>query len=231
MITAPGLRNIFLGQFMFFANVSTFLNNLPPYLSQIDHLTSSQIALRLWPSCLGLILGAMVTGKVLRKTVKYRKVSLVGVAICVASLIVMTIRWKDGIIGVEVHYGFPWSVGSGVFLSAQFIALSVRCPGQMANATAIYCLIQQIGQIVGTSGSTAALRGLFGLRLGVNLDDILPREKAKIIRGILHNYESIATLPENLQKAVQSSYIVAFRLVPALAMILSTISGVLIIFT
>lgn len=110
-------------------------------------------------------------------------------AICVASLIVMTIRWKDGIIGVEVHYGFPWSVGSGVFLSAQFIALSVRCPGQMANATAIYCLIQQIGQIVGTSGSTAALRGLFGLRLGVNLDDILPREKAKVQQP-LSNYHS-----------------------------------------
>lgn len=115
------------------------------------------------------------------RTVVYRKVSLIGVAACVASLTVMIIRWANGIKGVEVYYGFPWAVGCGILLSAQFLALAVRSPPeQMANATAIYCLVQQVGQIVGTSGSTAALQQLFRLRLGVNLDDTPLPKKIKV---------------------------------------------------
>jgi predicted membrane protein len=51
---------------MSIANALKVLNNLPPYLSQIQHLNSSQIAFGIWPTCLGLIPGAMIAGKVLR---------------------------------------------------------------------------------------------------------------------------------------------------------------------
>jgi hypothetical protein len=114
------------------------------------------------------------------RTIKYRKLSLIGMGIAVASLILMVIRWNDGIQGVEVYYGFPMSVGCGIFLSAQFLALTVRSSENIASATAIYCLVQQIGQIVGTSGSTAALRQLFRFRLGANLDGTIPSEKTKV---------------------------------------------------
>lgn len=86
VIAAPNLRGIFLGQFLFFVNVSTvsedspgphlssdmankpqFMNNLPPYLAKIDHLTNTQIAIRIWPTGLGLILGSMIAGRLLRK--------------------------------------------------------------------------------------------------------------------------------------------------------------------
>ncbi|CAI7592582.1 unnamed protein product [Penicillium manginii] len=231
VVAAPGLRHIFLGQFTFFIFVSTFLNNLPTYLSQVDSLNSSQIALRIWPSCVGLVIGTMIAGKFLRTTIKYRKLSLIGMGIAVASLILMVIRWNDGIQGVEVYYGFPMSVGCGIFLSAQFLALTVRSSENIASATAIYCLVQQIGQIVGTSGSTAALRQLFRFRLGANLDGTIPSEKTKIIHEILKNYGSIAKLPEVLQEVVQLSYIEAFRLVPALSTTLTIITGILVSFT
>ncbi|KAJ5387068.1 MFS general substrate transporter [Penicillium cosmopolitanum] len=253
IITAPGLRHIFLGQFTFFVFVSTvsggsvprssgdldgvpvntaqFLTNLPPYLSQIDHLNSSEIALRIWPSCIGLVIGTMIAGKAMRTTIKYRQLSLIGIGIAVASLIVIIIRWNDGIQGVEVYYGLPMSVGCGIFLSAQFLALTVRSAEQFANATAIYCLVQQISQIVGTSGSTAALHQLFRLRLNANLDGTALSDKAKIIHEILQNYGAIARLPEIMQKVVQLSYIEAFRLVPALSTILTIITGVFALFT
>ncbi len=115
------------------------------------------------------------------RTVNYRLVSLIGVAVCATSLTVMIIRWADGIKGAEVYYGFPWAVGCGILLSAQFLELTVQSPPeQMANATAIYCLVQQVGQIVGTSGSAAALQQLFGVRLGVNLDGTPLPKKTKV---------------------------------------------------
>lgn len=91
------------------------------------------------------------------------------------------IRWKDGIKGAEVHFGFPWAAGNGILLSAQFLALTKWSPAdQLASATAIYCLAQQIGQIVGTSGSTAALQQLFRLRLGVNLNGTPLPDKTEV---------------------------------------------------
>ncbi|KAJ5643392.1 MFS general substrate transporter [Penicillium longicatenatum] len=230
IIAAPSVRGIFLGQFLFFINVSTFMNNLPPYLAHIDHLTNTEIALRIWPTGLGLILGSMIAGKVLRTSARYRRESLIGVGICSISLIIMVIRWANGIKGFEIYYSFPWTVGGGILLSAQFVALAVRCPDQMANATAIYCLVQQVGQIVGTSASTTVLQQLFGLRLGVNLSDALP-EKTQIIQKLLQNYGSITDLPQVLQNVVQSSYIEAFRLIPALSAILTITCGVLILFS
>lgn len=116
------------------------------------------------------------------RSAKYRRESLIGVGICASSLILMVIRWINGIKGFEIYYSLPWTVGGGILLSAQFVALAVRCPDQMANATAIFCLVQQVGQIVGTSASTAALQQLFGSRLGVNLSDALPEKTQVCIR-------------------------------------------------
>lgn len=86
IVRAPGLAGIFFGQIIFFASISTvsahpanraiirgiadalqILNNLPPYLSQIDHLSNSGIAMRIWPSGLGLILGSVIAGKAMSK--------------------------------------------------------------------------------------------------------------------------------------------------------------------
>lgn len=82
----------------------------------------------------------------------------------------MIVRWANGIHGVELLYVFPWAVGSGLLLSAQFLALTICSPKeQMASSTAVYYLSQQVGMIIGTSVSTAALQQLFRLRLDVDL--------------------------------------------------------------
>lgn len=91
-------------------------------------------------------------------------------------------RWRNGIQGLEIHYCFPWAIGSGLLLSAQFITLSIRSPPeQMASATAVYYLSQQVGLILGTSVSTAGLQRLFRYRLEIKLVDILPLERKKVV--------------------------------------------------
>lgn len=53
----------------------------------------------------------------------------------------MIVRWANGIHGVELLYVFPWAVGSGLLLSAQFLALTICSPKeQMASSTAVYYL-------------------------------------------------------------------------------------------
>lgn len=115
------------------------------------------------------------------RTVKYRHLSLIAILLSFSAQAVMIVRWRNGIQGLEMHYCFPWAMGSGMLLSAQFIALSIWSPQeQMASATAVYYLSQQIGLIIGTSVSTAALQRLFGYRLEMNLVDIVAPEKTKV---------------------------------------------------
>ncbi|KAJ6143007.1 MFS general substrate transporter [Penicillium samsonianum] len=170
VVSASGLGGIFSGQILYFASISTILNNLSPYLSWIDHLSNSAISLRIGISGLGLILGSVIAGRALSKTIKYRQLSLVAIAVSLASLILMIVRWANGIHGLEVYYCFPWAMGSGILLSTQYLALTICSPeGKLASATAVYYLSQQVGQIIGTSVSTAALQQLFHFRLDIDL--------------------------------------------------------------
>ncbi|KAJ5780601.1 MFS general substrate transporter [Penicillium paradoxum] len=232
VVCAPGLGGILFGQVIFFASISTILNNLPPYLAQINHLSNSAIAMRIWPSGLGLILGSVIAGKAMSKTIQYQKLSLVAIAGSVLSQLLMVLRWANGIQGIEVYYCFPWAMGSGLLLSAQFIALTICAPeDQMASATAVYYLSQQVGQIIGTSVSTAALQGLFRLRLDIGLGDIPLHERTQFIKEILKDYSFTASLPPALQAAVSSSYIEAYQLIPVLAMTLTIVCGAIIAFS
>ncbi|OKP11836.1 hypothetical protein PENSUB_2702 [Penicillium subrubescens] len=109
----------------------------------------------------------------------------------------MMVRWANGIHGVEVHYCLPWAMGSGMLLSAQFIALTICSPeGQMASATAVYYLSQQVGQIIGTIVSTAALQQLFLHRLDIDLGSIsLPKkDQVTIVLAVLLNSSILTSL-------------------------------------
>ncbi|RAL07256.1 MFS general substrate transporter [Aspergillus homomorphus CBS 101889] len=232
VVCSPGLKGIFCGQIIYFATVTTILNNLPPYLYRIDHLSNSAIAVRIWPAALGLISGSIIAGKAMSKKLQYRKLSLIAIGITFLSLTVMTIRWLHGIHGVEVFYCFPWGVGGGLLLSAQFIALTIRSPAeQLASAIAVYHLSQQVGQIIGTSVSAAALQHLFRWRVEVGLEDMPLDNRSQLIDHIVQDYKFTEKLAPAIQAVVQSSYIEAYRLIPASALILSGIVGALIIFS
>ncbi|KAF7593672.1 hypothetical protein BBP40_011081 [Aspergillus hancockii] len=234
IIRAPGLGGIFFGQILFFASIMTILNNLPPYFSQIDHLSNSAIAMRIWPSAIGLILGSVIAGKAMSKTLKYRKLSLGAVVIILTSQSLMVVRWANGIHGAEVFYCFPWAVGCGLLLSAQYIALTLHSPtAQLASATAVYYLSQQVGQIIGTSVSATALQHLFRFRVHIGLSEIPLPQRIRLIEHILKDYNFTATLPPAIQAAVQSSYIEAYRLIPGMSMsalTLSAIVGAIVLF-
>lgn len=145
----------------------------------------------------------------------------------------MVIRWRDGIQGLEIFYCLPWAMGSGMLLSAQFISLTIwSLPEQMARATAVYYLSQQIGLVFGTSVSAAALQRLFGYQLWLNLVDFQDPKKTKvlhssaelclliliqslkIINHLLGDFGFISNLPQSIQAAVQVSFIEAWRLIP-----------------
>ncbi|RAK76332.1 MFS general substrate transporter [Aspergillus fijiensis CBS 313.89] len=229
IVCSPGLGAIFGGQVIYFATVTTILNNLPAYLYRIDHLSNSAIAIRIWPAALGLISGSIIAGKALSRNLQSRKLSLIALLITLVSLTLMVLRWLHGIQPLEVLYCFPWGIGGGLFLSAQFIALTIRAPAeQLASAIAVYHLAQQVGQIVGTSVSAAALQRVFRARVAVGLGQVAG--KRELIEHIVQDYNFTSTLPHGIQLAVQESFIEAYRIIPASALILSAIVGIIVLF-
>lgn len=109
----------------------------------------------------------------LSRTLACPKMSLIAIAVTVISQIFMIVRWANGIQGLEVFYCLPWAIGCGLFFSPQFLALTICSPKeQIASATAVYYLSQQVGHVSGTSTSTALLQQIFRFRLDISLDNI-----------------------------------------------------------
>ncbi|KAJ5855584.1 MFS general substrate transporter [Penicillium soppii] len=140
--------------------------------------------------------------------------SLIAIAVTVISQIFMIVRWANGIQGLEVFYCLPWAIGCGLFFSPQFLALTICSPKeQIASATAVYYLSQQVGHVSGTSTSTALLQQIFRFRLDISLDNIPVTQRNMLIKNILKDYKFSTTLPPALQALVSSSHIEAYRLI------------------
>ena len=80
----------------------------------------------------------------------------------VVGFVLILIRWRGAINIWESLYIFPASFGVGLLNSSQFVAISasVEKP-QLATTISIFFLSQQMGMMIGASGSGALLQRTF----------------------------------------------------------------------
>ena len=88
------------------------------------------------------------------------------------------LRWRGHINVWESLYIFPASLGVGMLNSSQFTGLAASVEkSQLATAVSTFYLSQQIGLMMGASGSAALLRKTFRDALEVNLSGFTDAEK------------------------------------------------------
>ena len=99
----------------------------------------------------------------LRRTKRYKILSVVAAGICIASSVVILLRWRGQISFWESLEIFPPSVGVGLLSSSQFIGVSSAVEkGDLATTISMFFLSGQIGMMIGASGSAALVR--YGFR-------------------------------------------------------------------
>ena len=121
------------------------------------------------------LIGAMIS---ISRTYRYKTLSLVSLAICSLSYVLIGLRWRHGTNFWESLYTFPAGLGFGMILSTQFIGLSVSVPErQTATAVSTYYLCQQVGILVGVGASAAILRINFQRTLLRQLENYSDRDR------------------------------------------------------
>ncbi|KAL8951564.1 MAG: hypothetical protein Q9222_002474 [Ikaeria aurantiellina] len=138
------------------------LTNLAPYFTHTENATNTVAALHFLPAPFGNAIGALVGGRLINKSKRYKLLSIVAVLLLVASFIAMLLRWHGRISIWESLYIFPAGFAVGLLASTQFVGVSSAVgKEQVATILSMFFLSGQIGIMIGASGSSALLHRVF----------------------------------------------------------------------
>jgi MFS family permease len=179
---------------------------LPLFLQVVIGTSASNSGLLILPFMLGITLGAIVTGRLIRITGRYKLFPLIGLAIATAAFAVF--------IGVTrttpaVFYGIAMAaLGFGLGPMGPMVTIAVQNavePRDMGTATSLNSFFRSMGGSFGVALLGAIL--FAGLTQGGGAGVLSPS-------GLLHGGPAmIAALPPAVQQAVAASFSHSFRYV------------------
>ncbi|KAF2759098.1 MFS general substrate transporter [Pseudovirgaria hyperparasitica] len=202
-------RNVFAAymiQFMQTAAQVALYTSMPLYFRVTVGDSTTRVALRLAIVTVGTIVGGLISGFVIKRTGKYKRLIFVSVVMSNISLFAIYIRWQGNTDWAETLYGFPVGLGFGVSLSAAFIGLTFRLePSQIAIATSGFYLSVNLGSLFGVSISSLIIVSIVKKNLYASLSGF--DNATAIIQSVVRNFDEINRLPGKVQLLVQRAYI------------------------
>ncbi|OQD64419.1 hypothetical protein PENPOL_c007G05983 [Penicillium polonicum] len=176
-------------------------------------LSPSEGAMCWIPGTIGFASGSLVTGKLIQKTHKCVRWTIVGLVITIISFTLILVRWTI----FEPHfweilYSFPGWFGMGMLLSSQFAALSAAKPEHnAATSVTTYYFAQQVGLMTGITTAKALL--IKEMRSGLNVALKNQPGRAKLIDQIMGHRQLMGLVPpalaESVRLVIQRSYYVS----------------------
>ncbi|KAK0513525.1 hypothetical protein JMJ35_004511 [Cladonia borealis] len=150
----------------------TILSNMAAFFARTENASNTVAALHITVAPVGNAIGAILGGHIISRTKRYKVVSIMAATTGVLSFFLILFRWRGPINTWESLYIFPASFGVGLLNSSQFVAISasVEKP-QLATTISIFFLSQQMGMMIGASGSGALLQRTFRNALEKTLGD------------------------------------------------------------
>ncbi|KAF3481112.1 uncharacterized protein GIQ15_03871 [Arthroderma uncinatum] len=185
------------------------LTNIAPYFIRTTGASNTHAAFYLAPVFVGFTTGSITSGYIIRKTHRYKTLSLISVLLGLIFFTLIAVRWRYGVTNWESLYVLPAFLSFGLLLSTTFTGL-IACTPKSIHATAIcvYYLCQQVGTMLGTVFSSLTIETILREVLNIRLEDI--PNKNGIIEKILHD-ASPEIVPEALRGIVRSSYLYSFQ--------------------
>ncbi|KAJ5895364.1 transporter [Penicillium taxi] len=137
------------------------------FLIRTENASNKFVGINLLPVAVGCTVGAISSGRIIKRTGRYKVLSLVSLGVAAASYLIILLRWPRISSHWEMIYPFIAGIGIGGLLSTQFVALTISTPPKMsATAITIYNLSQQVGNMFGVTLTATVSRSLFERDLG-----------------------------------------------------------------
>ena len=184
---------------------------LPLYMQVNLQYTPSEAGIRLIPMMLGIVAMAVTSGRLISKTGKYKRFPVAGMVVLMLAMLLFTT------INKEMPYWqlaiYAMLMGMGVGLSMQTIVIALQNDVEyrdMGVATSSNTFFRSLGASFGTAIFGTVLTN----RFVSEVEKSLPAPSAPdAISGVTENTAIIATLPDEIQQLIFTSFDRAFSLV------------------
>ncbi|KAF5552438.1 multidrug resistance protein fnx1 [Fusarium mexicanum] len=182
---------------------------VPLYL-QVLGSSATQSGIQILPSPIGISVGSLLSGFIMKRTGKYTKLGVVGLLFLIAGVVVLTIQNEHSpkwLMGVSF---FLIGSGYGATLTTTLLAcIAAVDHSQQAVITSATYLARSLGSTVGVTIGSAVYQNILKARLW----DRFGTEPgaADEIRRIRDDLDETKHLPEGWYDGVISSFVEAFR--------------------
>ncbi|KAH7256112.1 major facilitator superfamily domain-containing protein [Fusarium tricinctum] len=181
-----------------------------PIFFQVNGLSTSASGLRLLPQSIGTSVSSLTCGFIVKRTGKYRTLSLVVIASSALGFIGLSTMTVDTSTILILIYILLVGVGYGGMLSISVIAtVAAVSPDEQAVATSAIYAFRSTGSTVGVTVASVVYQNL--LQHGLHQRFDTERGSAEVIERILKSLDELKHLPEGWVKGVYEAYAVAVR--------------------
>ncbi|RDH24246.1 MFS general substrate transporter [Aspergillus niger ATCC 13496] len=162
-------------------------------------------------STMALAVGSIISGFSIKRTKRYKKMSLASAAISIVASTLLFFSWHFDRPVWETLLVIPMSTPIGIIISGEFIGMTGRAPQEdMASCVGAYYLSQQLGVILGGSFAPLLVRMGFMRDIAGKFGQRTP----EIARQVLSDARYVDTLPEGMQAVVRSSLQYGYQFIP-----------------
>ncbi|MFI1223303.1 MULTISPECIES: MFS transporter [unclassified Streptomyces] len=143
---------------------------LPTYLQMVDGASATESGLLMLPMMMGIVGGSIVSGQLITRTGRYRVYPIVGSAVSVVGMWLLSLLEADTSTLAYSFYQAVLGIGIGLVMSVLVLAVqnSVR-PSDLGTATSANNYFRQIGGSVGAAIFGTLFAGRLSDALGVRL--------------------------------------------------------------
>ncbi|KAI1335280.1 MFS general substrate transporter [Xylariaceae sp. FL0016] len=193
---------------------TALMYSVPLYFQVTAKASNTAAGLHLVPAVIGNALGGIASGRLIKRTGRYKIVITAASISASIGYIFLIIRWHGHTNWWESLYIFPGGFGSGLAMSAVFVALNaVVEPAHKAVVSSGLYLAIPVGMALGVATSSAVMLEVLQNTLRARLEELglVSEEIAEIISQAAANVGFIRQLRGDVEQSVIRSYVTALR--------------------
>ncbi|KAH8690581.1 efflux pump antibiotic resistance protein [Talaromyces proteolyticus] len=197
---------------------------IPLYFQVTGRASTSSAGAHLVPAVVGNAVAGIVAGVFIKRTGRYRGLTIVAGLIAAVTYILEYFRWNGNTNWWESLYIIPGGIGTSIAQAASFVSMTSRLEqSDIAMATSGIFLLSQVGVSASITANNAALESEFKNQLQRK---ITGEGAEHIIERILSDVSYINQLTGNLREIVVSSYVQGLKYTYVFSLISSTLASI-----
>lgn len=189
------------------AGSMSMFSSVALYFRVTERASNTIASVHLLPSVVGNTIGSLLAGWVIKRTGRYRPLTILAPFSSATCFLLLYIRWKTQPLAlIESFYISLSGFGNGVSMAAVFVFLTAGTRKEdAAIASGAFYLANSLGEVTGMAVQNCVLLGTLGSVLRVRLRDVEGCDE--IIGQVTASVSNIWLFPSDIQSIIVDTYV------------------------